>query len=155
MALGGSSYETGFIAPKKKPPRRKGGGLQDVILLLGLGVALLFLLVPGIRRRVAKVFATRPKQTIATEITVWANKNAGYYYCYGSRFYGHGPGSYMRQGDALTDGYQPEMGKYCKELSSTDSKDVNVRKEDGISRSGTDSSSSEFDRPAGLPAHRR
>jgi hypothetical protein len=126
MALSGSSYAQDFAKPKK-PPQKKKSGMLDLLLVAGLVVVVLFLVVPSLRNRVARIFASKPSQTIATQVTVWASKDAGAYYCDGSRFYGHGSGSYMKQGDALTDGYQPAMGQYCKGSPAADSKDVNAK----------------------------
>lgn len=156
MARPESSHGHDF-AKRKKPPQKKpkkSSGMLDVLLLAGLVIVILFLLVPSLRERVARIFASKPTQTIATQVTVWASKDSGSYYCHGSRFYGHGSGSYMKQGDALTDGYQPDMGQYCQRPSTPDSKDVNA-KGTGSSHSGIGSPALQSGSQKGLPARRR
>jgi hypothetical protein len=127
MALQGSSYHEQYAEPKK-PPKKDGFGL-DLILVGTVAMILVFLLVPGLRIRVMRMFTVGTPHKIATEVTVWANKGAGYYYCSGSRFYGHGQGSFMKQGDALTLGYQPELGKYCIGKKKSDLKEVDGKKD--------------------------
>lgn len=126
MALQGSSYNEEYGEPQK-PPKRDGFAL-DLILVGTVAVVLVFLLVPGLRNRVKRVFTVETPHKVATQVKVWANKGAGYYYCSGSRFYGHGQGSFMKQGDALTLGYQPELDKYCTESKKSDLKEVAGKK---------------------------
>lgn len=126
MALQGSSYHEEYREPDK-PPKGDGFAL-DLILVGTAAVILVFLLVPGLRNRVTRVLTTGTSHTIPTEVKVWANKEAGYYYCSGSRFYGHGQGSFMKQGNALTLGYQPELGKYCTGSKKSDLKEVDRKK---------------------------
>lgn len=125
MALQGSTYNDDYDEPKK-PPKRDSF-TTELLLMGALAIALLYLLLPGLRTRVIRAFTVGTQQKVNTEVTVWANKDAGYYYCSGSRFYGHTPGSYMKQGDALTLGYQPELGKYCSGGQSTETKQVDGR----------------------------
>lgn len=123
MALHGSSaYDHDFSEPKK-PPQRSGGGLNIVLLVLAV-VLLLVLLLPGLRNKVMSSLSFRTQTKIQMGVLVWANKDAGYYYCHGSRFYGHGSGKFMNQGDALTQGFQPALKQYCTEEKGPDSKAV-------------------------------
>lgn len=126
MALHGSSYEYEVSEPKK-PPRRSGAGLSAFLLLV-LGVILAFIFVPGLRKRVLKTLIVRTHQKIDADVLVWTNKQAGTYYCSGDRFYGHGQGSYMKQGEALTRGYQPNLGRYCDGKEPSDSTEVGKKK---------------------------
>ena len=46
---------------------------------------------------------------------VWADKQTGFYYCAGSRFYGHTQsGQYISQGEALQAGYTAAMNEPCR-----------------------------------------
>jgi hypothetical protein len=54
---------------------------------------------------------------------VWVIQAEGNYYCSGSAFAGRKPGRYMTQGNALTLGYQPALGRYCGEGPSARSGD--------------------------------
>ena len=58
---------------------------------------------------------------------VWAIRSEGNYYCAGSVLTGHKPGRYMTQGNALTLGYQPALGRYCGESSGYGSSDAQGR----------------------------
>lgn len=114
MALHGSSYESlhqdyGSEAPK---PRKGSGGLA-IVLIVGFAL-IAAILIPSVRARVTKLFPTETQKRVEMGLRVWANKKAGSYYCEGSEFYGRGTGTYMRQGDALTLGYQPALGNYCQ-----------------------------------------
>jgi hypothetical protein len=129
MALQQSSYDSDFSEPKKPEPQ-KGHGLS-VFLVLVLGALVTVVAVPSLRTRVMRALTVRTPTKIAQDVTVWANKQAGYYYCSGTRFYGHGSGVYMKQGDALTRGYQPELGKYCADSHPKDSPAVSRAKQNG------------------------
>ncbi len=67
----------------------------------------------------ARIFSIsrEPQSTtipIANEnVTVWVNKQSGYYYCQGGTLYGSEPGELMSQGAALTSGYRPADGQVC------------------------------------------
>ena len=50
---------------------------------------------------------------------VWAIQQEGNYYCSGSVLAGRQPGEFMRQSDALTQGYQPATGHYCDSGTGT------------------------------------
>lgn len=120
MARHGSSYEHDYEEPKK-PQKPKGAG-TDLLVLLLLAALLVVVLVPSLRKKAMSELSFGTHTKIQMGVQVWANKDAGYYYCYGSRFYGHGSGKFMDQGDALTRGFQPELGKYCTGNKSPDSK---------------------------------
>lgn len=126
MALQGSSYDD-FSEPKK--PQRPENHRMELFLIVVLGALIAVIVLPSLRSRAMRAFTVRTQEKIAQDARVWANKGAGYYYCNGSRFYGHGPGSFMKQGDALTLGYQPELGKYCSESDQADSTNANRKKD--------------------------
>ena len=47
-------------------------------------------------------------------VPVWTSKTSGYYYCTDDQYYKLvRPGSFMTQRDALQNGYQPKLGKFC------------------------------------------
>ena len=47
------------------------------------------------------------------DVSVWAKKQSGYYYCQGGALFGNKPGEIMTQADALSSGYRPADGHYC------------------------------------------
>lgn len=115
MALHSSSYETMYDDDHgSKPPQRKGGSGVTILLLVAVAVVAAFF-IPGVRARFSKLFPTEATKKVEMGAKVWADKQAGTYYCADSKFFGHGTGTYMKQGDALTLGYQPSLGSYCQE----------------------------------------
>ena|SRR6266481_3036546 len=45
---------------------------------------------------------------------VWVNTRSGLYYCADSRYFGKmAPGSFLRQDEALQEGYRPGLKKLC------------------------------------------
>ncbi len=112
MSRRDTSYGSDFASPETpRKPKRKG---WDASLLLVLAVLLVVALVPSLRNRVRNAFGPATQQKINDDVTVWADKSSGTYSCFGNRFYGHGTGIYVKQGDALTMGYQPLLGGYCQ-----------------------------------------
>ena len=72
-------------------------------------------LVPSIRGTLGSLLMAQPvNQFMNATVIVWANQQTGNYYCEDSWGYGKGRGTFMKQGEALTDGYQPELAQYCK-----------------------------------------
>ena len=134
MALQSSSYESMHQDHGQAPkPRQRSGGL---VIVLVIGFALIAaILIPGVRTRMDKFFATSGPKTVNMGLRVWANKEGGNYYCPGSKFFGRGNGTYMKQGDALTLGYQPALGGYCEEGESPESKSL-VRSTRHVAQSG-------------------
>lgn len=122
MALNNGSYDQGYSQPNK-PPRRKNNGWAAALLLPAVAL-LLVTLMPSLRKKVMNEFSPPVQIKVEMGAQVWTNKKTGSYYCRGSMFYGHGPGKFMNQGDALTAGFQPEQGKYCTESQSSDAKTV-------------------------------
>jgi hypothetical protein len=115
MALHSSSYESihqdyGSEPPK---PRKSSGGLTLLLVVAFALIAAFF--IPSVRARINKFFPSETAKRVEMGVQVWANKDAGNYYCATSKFFGRGTGSYMRQGDALTLGYQPALGNYCQQ----------------------------------------
>jgi guanyl-specific ribonuclease Sa len=47
------------------------------------------------------------------DVSVWAKKQSGFYYCQGGTLFGDKPGEIMTQSNALTSGYRPVGGSYC------------------------------------------
>ena len=120
MALHSSSYESLHQDSEPPKPRKTSGGLA---MLLVIGFALIaVLLIPSLRSRFDKLFPSQTPKRVEMGVRVWADKQAGNYYCSNSDFFGRGSGSYMRQGDALTLGYQPALGNYCEEGNPVHSK---------------------------------
>lgn len=86
--------------------------------MLGVACVLAISFIPGMKSRVDSLFVQAAPPPMNAAVTVWANKQTGNYYCPDSREYGKGPGSYMKQGEALTAGYQPDLSQYCKPFTS-------------------------------------
>lgn len=96
------------------PPRHNSTeGL--LALLLGIGIILILLRVPGVNTYLRRLLSHSARPRLDSNTLVWANKYRGVYYCPGSKFYGSGLGTYMKQGNALTAGYQPVLGSYCSQ----------------------------------------
>jgi hypothetical protein len=121
MALHSSSYETMYEDHGSKPPKRKESSMIVVLLFVAAALVAAFF-IPGVRARVSKYFPTDQPKKVEMGAKVWADKQAGTYYCADSHFFGHGTGTYMKQGDALTLGYQPALGNYCQEGQPAHSK---------------------------------
>jgi len=50
----------------------------------------------------------------ALAAAVWTDTRSGFYYCTDSPYFGKlQPGSFVTQGNALQNGYQPKLGSYC------------------------------------------
>jgi len=47
-------------------------------------------------------------------VSVWAKAQSGFYYCQGGTLFDSQPGTMMAQVDALTSGYRPSGGEYCR-----------------------------------------
>jgi len=139
MALNNSSYAM-YDDHGSKPPRpQKNGGLVTILLFLATAlVAALF--IPGVRARVSKLFSSDAPKKVEMGAKVWADKKAGNYYCADSSFFGRGTGSYMKQGDALTLGYQPALGSYCQESYSTHAKGLVRARGNSVPAGGSPSS---------------
>jgi hypothetical protein len=99
---------------KPKPPRRNDPGAV-LFFLVGAAIVLAALFVPSVSRPLRKMLQPPQRPALDLNATVWVQKDAGDYYCPESTMYGHGSGSYMKQGEALTVGYQPALGVYCNE----------------------------------------
>lgn len=52
-------------------------------------------------------------------VSVWAKAQSGFYYCQGGTLFGSNPGTMMAQGEALTSGYRPFGGDYCRGSQQT------------------------------------
>jgi hypothetical protein len=140
MALNHSSYDTMYDDHGSKPPKpQKNGGLVTILLFLATAlVAALF--IPGVRARVSKLFSSDAPKKVEMGAKVWADKKAGNYYCADSSFFGRGTGSYMKQGDALTLGYQPALGSYCQESYPTHLKGLDQARSRSAPAGGSQSS---------------
>ncbi|MDE3137536.1 MAG: hypothetical protein KGL59_13245 [Acidobacteriota bacterium] len=121
MALNSSSYETMHQDHGEAPKPHRGSGGLAIVLILGIGL-IAALVIPSVRSRIDKFFPSTTPKRVEMGLRVWANKEAGNYSCPGSKFFGRGAGTYMRQGDALTLGYQPALGNYCQGSESSESK---------------------------------
>jgi hypothetical protein len=122
MALNSSSYES-MHQDHGSEPTRKHSSAPAILLFLAFAL-IVALAVPNVRARLSKVFPSATPKRVNMGLRVWASKEAGNYYCPGSEFSGRGSGTYLKQGDALTLGYQPALGKYCQQGESTDSKSI-------------------------------
>lgn len=100
-------------------PRRRNSLSDILVVLVALGAVFVIVLVPSINAPLRELFSGTVHgpvhPALYPSMTVWADKDAGVYYCPGSALYGSGGGVYMKQGDALTRGYQPVLGSYCNE----------------------------------------
>ncbi|HVB33288.1 MAG TPA: hypothetical protein VNJ52_02775 [Patescibacteria group bacterium] len=123
MALHGSSHDPVATGTPKAPRQKQTDWF--FLLLLVFGLALLLMLVPGVRGRLTRMFSGSVAARMNPGVVVWVKRQAGTYYCEGTRMYGSAPGSYMEQGEALTEGYQPEFGQYCKETQAKESRGHN------------------------------
>jgi hypothetical protein len=149
MALQNSSYDETLSASTPTPPKKKDPWILIVILVL-VGGALAVMLIPSVSAPFHKAFPTAEHPALNPAVRVWVNQNTGRYYCADSVFYGRAPGEFKEQGDALTAGYQPALGDYCKELKSTDSKELKKKNRPSRSRASTTPS-----RPTDSSARRR
>lgn len=118
MSPNGSPHPSPPSKSKSPADRRRSGPGWLVGLLLVLAGAFAVSFVPGIRGQLNSLIAQPVGPRMNTVVTVWANKQTGNYYCAGSAEYGKGLGSYMKQGQALTAGYQPELSQYCDHAKS-------------------------------------
>ena len=141
MALHSSSYDSMYQHQESKPPTRgKGNGVFAVMLVLAAAL-IAVVIVPGWRSRVSNFFSSVPKSKVQMNAKVWADKRTGGYYCADSRSFGRGTGVVLRQGEALTLGYQPVLGKYCADSYSTGSTEVKRAREKSSRSSSPDSNS--------------
>lgn len=117
MSPNGSAQQPSPSSGSRVGPRRSSFGWL-VVFLLVLAGALAASFIPGIRGRLGSLVAQPVGPRMSTGVMVWADRQTGNYYCEGSREYGKGRGSYMKQGEALTAGYQPELNEYCGDVKS-------------------------------------
>ncbi|HEV2387947.1 MAG TPA: hypothetical protein VGS20_11910 [Candidatus Acidoferrales bacterium] len=103
---------------KPKPPRRNDS-LGVVIFLLTAAIIMAAIFVPSLSQPLRKMLQPPSRPKLDVSITVWVQRDAGTYQCSDSRLYGKGDGSYMKQGEALTAGYQPALGDYCNQVLKT------------------------------------
>lgn len=135
MALHSSSYETLYDDNHgSKPPQRKGGFGMTILLFVAAAVVAAFF-IPGVRTQFNKLFPTDASKKVEMGAKVWADRQAGTYFCADSKFFGHGTGTYIKQGDALTLGYQPALGSYCQEGHPAPTKALN-RARGGLAPAG-------------------
>lgn len=103
-----------YVLEEKGPRHQRRNSMRAILAcLLGVGVVCSILFVPRIQAQFRKIFSSWARPAFNPRTVVWTNKDGGIYYCPGSPFYGSGSGLYMKQGDALTAGYQPALGTYC------------------------------------------
>lgn len=121
MALQSSSYETMYEDHGQKPPKPKQSSTAVVLLLVAVALVAAYF-IPGVRARVNQIFPADAPKKVQMGAKVWADKRAGTYYCADSQFFGRGTGRYLKQGDALTLGYQPALGNYCQQAQPAHSK---------------------------------
>ena len=140
MPLQNSSYDTMYDDHGSKAPKPRDNGGFVAILLFVAAALVAALLIPGVRARVSKLFSSDAPKKVEMGARVWADKQAGNYYCADSSFFGRGTGSYMKQGDALTLGYQPALGSYCRESYSTHVKGLAQARGSSAPASGSQSS---------------
>jgi hypothetical protein len=96
-------------------PRQHQPSFWLVWLLL---LATLIVFAPAIFKMAGTVhwfdFGETPIKPNPTTL-VWVAKGTGFYYCPDSALYGKAsPGVPMKQADALAQGYQPAVGRYCR-----------------------------------------
>jgi hypothetical protein len=94
--------------------RRAFVGITAVLLLMSFAT-----LFPSLNdwQPIARLRAAARRTRVVKEqdVRVWIVKRSGFYYCSDSKAYGTlKPGNYMRQGEALQDGYQPLLRKVCR-----------------------------------------
>lgn len=111
MALSEASYSSN--PPNARKPSTPGGGGMLVLLIAVLGFVLVIIFVPGLRGNLNGLLAVSSSPRMNPRVVVWTDKRTGNYYCPGSRMYGQRPGTPMKQGEALTFGFQPLLGQYC------------------------------------------
>ncbi len=122
------------IAPvqdsESKPAKtRRGPAIFPIaaIACAFLFVALVFAPAPASRLLRKMGIRLTPASLKDPNARVWVIQSEGNYYCDGSVLAGHQPGQYMTQGNALTLGYQPALGRYCGEGSGYGSSDAQGR----------------------------
>jgi hypothetical protein len=101
---------------KPKPPRRNDT-LGVVIFLLTVAIVMAAIFVPSLSQPLRKILEAPSRPNLDASISVWVQRGAGTYLCSDSKLYGKGDGSYRKQGEALTAGYQPALGNYCDHVS--------------------------------------
>lgn len=107
-------HDTSYSLPDAEPAPPGGGGIGVIlVLLLLIEVVLVVLSVPSFNGPLRNLFFSSSRPALDPSALVWTNKGTGEYFCPDSTRYGVGAGSYMKQGEALTAGYQPEFGNYC------------------------------------------
>jgi hypothetical protein len=108
----------GSLAPGNETSRNPELGaahpaLPAVVLLVFFAVFMAAIAPLDFTSILRKIFPI-PSQTVPhQDSAVWVDANAGVYYCEGSIMFGKSRGRYMRQVDALQQGYQPALGTYC------------------------------------------
>jgi len=138
MASDDSSYHPVAANVPRNPRPKKGGMFVFLVFIVGLALAMIFFF-PGVRNHLGGLVSIQASQKMNPTVLVWADKQAGNYYCAGSLFYGKRPGSYMRQGNALTLGFQPDLGRYCREEQIKDSVELKGATDAHPADSGTSS----------------
>ena len=119
MALNGSSYRPVMADTRTSRPPKTGGKLALLVFIFACAIPAIFL--PRFRHFLQGLFPSAETVRMSPPVVVWANRQTGNYYCEGSRLYGKPPGGYMEQGEALTTGFQPALGRYCQPTQSDDS----------------------------------
>lgn len=113
MARSDSTYSPYNSGAPKRP--RKSNSAPFVILALAFAAVLGAIFFPTVRAHLGNLWAAPANEKMNPAVVVWANRNFGSYYCSGSPEYGKGEGRYLGQGEALTMGFQPDLGRYCKQ----------------------------------------
>lgn len=114
MARLGSSYESMREDDATARPKPRKNWMAPAILLAVTAALVAVVIDPSLRKQITTFFPAPVSKQIEMEARVWADRQTGSYYCADSRLFGRGAGSYMKQGDALTLGFQPALGKYCQ-----------------------------------------
>ena len=99
---------------KQSKPRigKNGPPILPVAAFLLVFLMMVLALTPSSVPKLLVEFSV-PRKMSDPSAVVWVIPQDGNYYCSGSVLHGREPGRLMKQGEALTQGYQPALGRYC------------------------------------------
>jgi hypothetical protein len=108
-----SSLADGRKRNSKPGTSRTGPPIFAIGAYFVIFVAVAIALTPGSLPKLLVEMGLSQRSMSDPNAMVWAIQQEGNYYCSGSVLAGRQPGEFMKQSDALTQGYQPATGHYC------------------------------------------
>jgi hypothetical protein len=85
--------------------------ILSVLCFVAVMVLLISFVFPGTLTLLG--LARRQAPIVTSNVTVWADRETGFYHCPGSVLYRRTSGEAMNQAQALSLGYRPIAGVYC------------------------------------------